>query len=201
MNCRAFRGLAPALLTVALLLSGCAGTVVHMQELSADRAPGAPARGKAEVVFLRPSGLGFAIQSSVFEVKDGKSLLVGIVAAKAKVAYEVDPGRHLFMSIGENADFMTADLAAGRTYYVNVEPRMGLWKARFGLVPVRAKDFDSDEFKSNLAECKWVGLTDAAHRWARENMESVESKRAEYYPDFLKQPEAERPHLAPDDGR
>jgi hypothetical protein len=189
------------ILVIASLISGCAGTVVHMQELAADKAPVAPAPGKAAVVFLRPSGLGFAIQSSVFEVKDNGSLLVGIVAAKAKVAYQVEPGKRLFMVIGENADFMTADLVPNKTYYVLVSPRMGLWKARFGLEPVRGKELDSLEFRNSLVECKWVEKTGASENWARGNMASIESKRNDFYPDWVKQPESERPHLSQDDGR
>jgi hypothetical protein len=189
------------ILVIASLISGCAGTVVHMQELAADKAPIAPAPGKAAVVFLRPSGLGFAVQSSVFEVKDNQSLIVGIVAAKTKVAYQVEPGKRLFMAIGESADFMTAELLPDRTYYVTVAPRMGFWKARFGLEPVSAKDLDSPEFKSSLADCKWVEKTNASENWARGNMASIESKRAEYYPDWMNRPELERPHLSQDDGR
>jgi len=189
------------ILVIASVISGCAGTVVHMQELAADKVQVAPAPDKAMVVFLRPSGLGFGIQSSVFEVTDNQPLLVGIVAAKTKIAYEVQPGNHLFMVIGENADFMTADLLPNRTYYVQVEPRMGLWKARFGLQPVSEKELNAPEFKSSLAECKWVGKTEDSENWARGNMASIQSKRAEYYPDWVKQPNAEKPHLSQQDGR
>jgi len=201
MRTYALRSLALMFLAIVSLISGCAGTVVHMQELAADKAPVAPAPGKAAVVFLRPSFMGSLIQSSVFEVKDNQSLLVGIVAAKAKVAYEVEPGKRLFMAVGESADFMTADLLPNRTYYVLIEPRMGLWKARFGFRPVGGKELDSPDFKSSLAECKWVAKTDAAENWARGNMASIESKRAEYYPDWVKQPEPEKPNLSQDDGR
>ena len=52
-------------LVLVVLLAGCAGPITHMRE-----APGggstAPPPGKAVVVFLRPSSLGFAIASSVY---------------------------------------------------------------------------------------------------------------------------------------
>lgn len=201
MRTQPLRSLALMILIIASLISGCAGKVMHMQELAADKAPVAPAPGKAAVVFLRPSGMGFAIQSSVFEVKDNQSLLVGIVAAKTKVAYQVEPGKRLFMAVGESAEFMTADLLPNRTYYVLVAPKMGLWKARFGLEPVPGKELDSPEFKSSLAECKWVEKNAASVNWARGSMASVESKRTEYYPGWMKQPEPERPHLLQGDGR
>ena len=195
------RSLALIILVISTLIAGCAGTIRHMQEVAADKAPVGPAPGKAAVVFLRPSTTGFAVQSSVFEVKNNQSLLVGIVAAKAKIIYQVEPGKHLFMAIGESADFMTADFLPNRTYYVLVSPRMGLWKARFGLEPVREQDLDSPDFKTSLAECKWVENTPASESWARENMKSIESKRIEYYLDWVKQSESERPHLTQGDGK
>ncbi len=194
------RGLTLMLLLIMSLLSGCAGTVKHMQEVSTNKVMIGPATGKAAVVFLRPSGMGALVQSSVFEVKANRLQLVGIVAAKTKVVYYVDPGQHLFMVVGENADFMKADLVADRTYYVSVSPRMGLWKARFGLEPIKGNELSSPEFKSSLEECKWVENTAASENWAIANMASIESKRAEYYADWSKVPEEEKQRLSMDDG-
>lgn len=189
------------LLALALLVSGCAGTVKNMREVAPGAAAGVPDPGKAVVVFMRPSGLGYAVQSSVYEVKGETPSLVGIVAAKTKVAYRVDPGRHLFMTVGESADFMTADIQAGKTYYVDVTPRIGMWKARFSLDPKRAADLAGNEFKSNFDECRWVELGPESALWFRENLPSINAKRTEYYAEWLKKPESERPHLRAEDGR
>ena len=188
------------LVSFSLLISGCAGTVKNMGVVPADRVAAAPAGGKAMVVFMRPSGLGFAIQSSVFEAKDGSSTLVGIVAAQAKVAYQVDPGKHLFMVVGESADFMGADLLPNKTYYALVTPRMGLWKARFSLKPVHQHELDTAEFKQSLDSCKWVEKTAASDSWALDNINSVQTKYAEYYAKWMAKPEADRPQLLPNDG-
>ena len=202
MQSRLIPSLGLALAAFALLLAGCEGTVQHMRAVPAEAAPAAPQPGKALVVFMRPSGLGFAVQSSVFDLKDsGPPALVGIVAAKAKLAYHVQPGAYQFMVIGENADFMSADVVAGRTYYVRVEPRMGMWKARFGLEPIRQKDLASAEFASALGECKWVEKNAESDSWAGANMVSIMSKRAEYYPDWIKQAESARPRLLAEDGK
>ncbi|MBI2294526.1 MAG: hypothetical protein HYU76_00430 [Betaproteobacteria bacterium] len=192
---------ASILVVLALLVSGCAGTVVNMREVSAEKAAIVPEEGKAVVVFMRPSGLGFAIQSSVFEIKDNYPSLVGIVAAKTKVAYRLDPGKHLFMVIGENADFMSAEVLPNKTYYVLVTPRMGFWKARFSLDPVHKQELSTSEFKGSLDECKWVEKAPESENWAMSNMASIQSKRAEYYLDWLKTPEKERPYLLDEDGR
>ena len=200
MNLHLTRILGITLAALALLLAGCEGTIRHMREVPAAAAPVAPEPGKAMVVFMRPSGLGFAIQSSVFEIKDNYPALVGIVAAKTMVAHQVNPGKYLFMVIGENADFMTAELVAGKTYYVRVEPRFGMWKARFGLQPVQQKNLAGAEFAGDLKDCKWVEKNADSESWASGAMVSIQSKRTEYYADWIKQADAERPHLRPEDG-
>lgn len=192
-----------ALFVVAAgLLGGCAGPVKNMSVAAIEKsAILKPEPGKALVVFMRPSVLGSAVQSSVFEIQDNQPALVGIVAAKAKVAYQAAPGSHLFMVIGENADYMQADLLADRTYYVQVSPRMGMWKARFGLEPVKPATLDTAAFKSELADCAWVEKTAQSDSWARENMSSVLAKHSEYFKEWQAKPADQKPALAPADGR
>jgi hypothetical protein len=189
------------LMSIVVLLSGCAGSIKNMRELPADAPALKPQQGEAMVVFMRPSGVGFAVQSSVFDIVNDTPSLVGIVAAKTKVAYKTKPGTHLFMSVGENADFMTAELLPNKTYYAYVSPRMGMWKARFVLEPKSLKDLDEATFKADLEECKWVEVSAESQQWLSENMDSVQSKRADYYPDWQKKPEEEKLKLRPADGR
>lgn len=188
-------------LLVVLYFSGCAGTVKHMNAVPPNMVVSAPAEGKSMIVFMRPSGIGFAIQSSVFEIKEDHPSLVGIVAAKKKVIYELEPGNHLFMVIGENADFMSAELEANRTYYALVTPRMGVWKARFSLKPLHAYELDSPEFNKWLEGCEWVEKTSDSENWASTNMPSIQSKRYKYYEKWMSRDVSERPKLLPHDGR
>jgi len=189
-------------LVVLLLLGGCAGTIKNMREASMDKAAVVkPESGKSLVVFMRPSGLGYGVQSSVFEVKGEQPSLVGIVAAKAKVGYQVEPGKHLFMAIGETADFMDANLLPDQAYYARVAPRMGMWKARFALEPVKAGMLDAADFKSDFKDCVWVEKSEESERWARENMSSVQNKRSESFPKWQAAPAGEKQALVPEDGR
>ena len=105
------------------------------------------------------------------------------------------------MTVGESADFMNAEAQAGRTYYANVSPRMGLWKARFALDPVRRQDLDGEAFKNDFKDTRWVAKTAATEEWFSANRSSVQSKRAEYYADWVKKPDSERPALRVEDGR
>ncbi len=187
-------------LIIAFVLSGCAGTVKNMQPFEGDPATMVPESGKAMIVFMRPSTMGFGVQSSVFRATEGTPDLVGIVAAKAKVAYQVDPGDHLFMVIGESADFMTAKVAAGKTYYARVTPRMGAWKARFSLKPVARPDQNREELDEWLENCKWVEKIAASDTWAASNIENIQNKQTRYYKTWMEKDEADRPRLTPEDG-
>lgn len=184
-----------------VVLTGCAGTVKNMKEVADEATAVKPRQDEAVVVFMRPSGLGFAIQSSVFEIKNDSPTLVGIVAAKTKVAHRVPAGKHLYMVVGENADFMTADLAPNKTYYAYVSPRMGMWKARFVLEPKNTGDLNATDFKSDYNECRLVEPNEESQAWMADNLNSIQSKRAEYYKDWLQKPAEERLQLRPEDGR
>jgi len=74
--------------------------------------------GKALIVFVRPPSyitiLDFG-RVPVFKAqnsdsvpekvgKDSEPEIVGIFPIRTMIAYHVDPGRHLFMVVGENAD-------------------------------------------------------------------------------------------------
>lgn len=185
-------------LVLVVLLAGCAGPITHMRE-----APGgvsiAPPPGKAVVVFLRPSSLGFAIASSVYELKAGGDAFVGIVPAKRKLVYVTDPGSRRFMVVSEAADFMAAELEGGKTYYALVTPRMGAWKARFSLRPVTAGELAGKEFADWDKDCTFIENTPASEAWAKENWPDIQSKKVEYLQKW--EPRTDKPTLRATDGR
>ena len=184
---------------LALAATGCSSK--YMKPAGPDAAAlYAPSRDKAVIIFMRPSSLGGAIQSSVFDVTTSDNVLVGIVSHKSKVAYRVAPGEHLFMVIGASADFMRADLESGKTYYALVTPRIGIWKARFSLKPVHKNEFTSDDFKDWNSTCEFVENTEASYQWAKDNMPSVQEKRTTYFEKWMSKPEADRPVLNREDG-
>jgi hypothetical protein len=184
---------------LASLASGCA-SIKYMKEMPAGSAVQAPRSGKAVVVFMRSTFLGKAITASVFEIKNDNPELVGLVANDTKQAYEVNPGRHLFMVVSESADYMSADLAPNRTYYAFVTPRMGAFRARFSLAAVTRGGNLSKEAQSCLKDCRLVVKTSESEAWARENMSDIRSKHQENYPRWNQKPNNEKPHLAREDG-
>lgn len=140
---------------------------------------------KAQIVFMRPSSFGGAIQSSVYHVTNGKQEFIGIVSTGTKIAFATEPGEHLFMVVGENADFMIANVQASKTYYALVSPRIGMWKARFSLLPIhndpKAKyNLNGDEFKKWNSSTHFVESAASAKQWYDEHAADISAKRTEY---------------------
>jgi hypothetical protein len=195
---------APVLTLVCLLVGGAACVssgpvpVKHMREVGT--ANTVPTADDAVIVFLRPTNEAWAVQASVFEVDESDhAQLVGILAGMKKLVCRVAPGRHLFMAIGEGADFMTAKLEAGKLYYVLVMPEQGAWKANFSLQPVRAAE--RPQLAERLSKTGWVEATSDSFAWARDNAPDIEAKRFKYYGIWRHKPSFERLALFPDDGR
>jgi hypothetical protein len=175
------------------VIAGCASSA--MRPLEPGRIPSAPAPGGSVIVFMRPSFVGGAIQSSVFDIRPDGDKFVGIVSSKTKVAYPTEPGQHLFMVIGENADFMRANLAPGKMYYALVTPRMGWWKARFSLRPVHRDEIGSEDFNGWDEATQFVENTEASRQWAQENWASIQDKKADYMRKWDQKSEADKSEL------
>ena len=196
-----YRCLICVIAALTLFVSGCASPDQKPREARQPVAMAAPEPGKSMVVFLRPSKLGWAVQSTLYDVKDNKAEIIGIISGRQKAACQVEPGEHLLMVMGESTDFMSANLLPDKTYYAIVEPRMGMWKARFSMRPVHAQETDSNQFAKWLRACRVVERVPRWDSWALEHATAIESRRAEYYPEWTAKPESERPRLLSEDGR
>jgi len=148
--------LAGALLVLSVLSTGCAST--KMVDSASQTIQPAPS-DQAQVVFLRVSSFGGAIQSTVFDATEAESQFIGILSAGKKLSYLTSPGKRKFMVVSEAADFLEADLLPGKTYYAMVTPRMGAWKARFSLYPIRSGNDGEFSMQSGKFD-KWVSSTD-----------------------------------------
>lgn len=157
-----------------------------------------PEKGKAVIVFTRSSRMAFAIKTSIVEVVGDKFKMVGILKARTKIIQNVSPGKHLFMIVGESADYMTADVEAGKVYYANAIARMGAWKARFSLVPVNPGDIGTKKHKKYLKASRTVD--GGGDDWMEKNMDSIQQKHQKYYEKWMSKPESSRPHINKEDG-
>ena len=159
------------------------------------------------IVFMRSSMGGAMIKTSIYEVTGGETKFIGILKNKTKIKYKTAPGKRTFMVVSEAADFMEAEITAGKTYYSVITPRMGAWKARFSMVPVRndgTTDFntESKKFKKILNKSKLAALTEKSKKWYQKNKDSVESKKTKYWAKWQEKSAEEIASrtLNPDDG-
>lgn len=105
-----------------------------------------PSNGKALVYFTRTGFMGGAINFKYF---DGEKYLGKFNSGKY-LAYECEPGKHLFWAKSENFDFLEADLEAGKVYIVQSLVKMGAMKAAVNLVPLTKNDEDYQKTKEKL---------------------------------------------------
>jgi len=73
---------------------------------------------------------------------------------KGYSVYECDPGTHVFWVAGENTDFITADLEAGKIYIAQVYIYPGVMKGRVSLVPNSSKDQKLDGYNASIEVVK-----------------------------------------------
>ena len=97
----------------------------HAQELKK------PSEGMAMVYFTRSEAMGFLINFKYF---DGEKYLGKFNYGKY-LAYECDPGQHLFWAKSENSDFVEAELEPNKIYILDSQPQMGAFKAGVKLIP------------------------------------------------------------------
>jgi hypothetical protein len=134
----------------ALALGGCAGHSDFMIKVPQGTAAIAPTSNNATVVFIRDSGIGFAVN---FSIIDNAGNLLGDSVAKTHFALQLPPGRYFFFARGgENTDAVQADVAPGHLYYVRVVPHLGVWLARVELDPVKPSDKEWRSLPAWLAQ-------------------------------------------------
>ena len=163
-------------ISLVLFLVAISVQFLFAQELKA------PAEGKALIVFTRSALDAPIIKFSYF---DGDRF-IGKIGAGSYVAYECDPGKHIFWGKSENLGFLEADLGANQIYIVETRVKTGILKARIKLVPYGPKLKNADKFKESLlkriAKRKEVPadvITDAED--AEDNLKAtIEKGLAEY---------------------
>jgi hypothetical protein len=134
---------------LAAFTSGCgAATSEYMRPVMTPEPAGAPPN-KARVVFVRPSGMANKV---IFTIIDERGYFLGDSTAGARFSVFVDPGDHHFIVWTETTETVKATLAPGRTYYVEVRPKMGMWKARASLWAVNRKSGLQQSIPSYLAD-------------------------------------------------
>jgi hypothetical protein len=186
-----------AAVVMMFVITGCARER-QMHALPASAMPPQPAADKAVVVFMQPSPESGAVALSLFELRPDGDRFLGILRYKQKVAYVAEPGRARFMGVSQRAAFLDAELEAGKTYYIVVLPQT-TGAAWFSLHPIRGAEIGGMQFQQWSMECTLVENTDASRRWARENSNRIQHKKAADLPKW--EQATNRPALRKEDGR
>jgi hypothetical protein len=184
-----------ACLVPALALAGC---VAHrgMREIAPDAVRLGPVADQATIIFLRPARAGTT--TSLFELRGSEQHFIGLLVSDTRLVYRTEPGRTRFMVIGLSADFLDADLAAGKTYQVAVLLGQGPSEQFFVLRPVRPGVTPTSAVQYCLASCTWLENTERSEGWARREASSIQRKKARYLPAWESRPK--RPTLLATDG-
>ena len=162
------------LLFISLFFTACAGSSKYMKP---SKIMLTPTSEKALVRVMRPSGLGYAIN---FNIWDGEKV-IGNSVAKSQFDYLADPGKHLFVAIAENKSFVEAELEAGKIYYLLTQVKMGLLKARVGLVPVnKGSEFWDKVLEYETKLNKLQPDTNALKTWEDANKDGMKTILNEY---------------------
>ena len=154
------------LLPLLLLAGGCA--IVRPAS-----GPAQPAENQATVVFL-----GRAAMALLYDISDGDNeIFIGIADPDTKVSYLSPAGRRRFMVVGETADFLDADLVAGKTYYALVTSRPGWVAARYSFRPVRRSEAESGREAEWISQWKWVEPNERGQKYANDHRSHAHSKK------------------------
>jgi hypothetical protein len=187
------------LILASAILVGCTATSDYMMEAHAPDAL-KPTAEAATVVFVRPSSYARGMRSTIL---DGHGRFLGDSLPESYFAVKVPPGEHLFIAWAENTAALRATLAPGKTYYIEVAPKLGAFSARMQLLAVTPRSENWKEVRQWVAESKQLLVNEAGGQaYLRERQEDVQEriKRAgeilhEYDPREL-----EERTLRPEDG-
>lgn len=175
----------------AITLTGCASGLMR----PADPKIPTASDTKANVVFMRSSIVAGAIGVELFEVINGDLKFIGQLPSGHKIVYETTPGEKVFMAYGTAADFMRANVEAGKTYYSIVRPNWGT--GGFAPTPVRTNlsephNIKSPEFTSMVSSTDRIEANEDAPSWFKENKARYQEIYKEYWARWLRKSEDEK---------
>ncbi len=150
------------LAVVCLAIAACAGTATTRYMTKAEMPESAPAPDKAAIYFIQRSG---HAKFDHFQIWDGNNF-VGLSQANSYFVYQCDPGNHLFLGVAENKLAVKAQLAAGKAYYILLEPVNGWARNRLEMVPVSRGSQFWDKVDGMKRELEFiVPVKEETSRW------------------------------------
>lgn len=168
-----------------------------------------PESGKALIVFMQPrvtcvgrtaraDGIGVTPWAPIQPTLLADRKFVGYLYAHSRIAYQATPGKHQFMVAASDADLLTVDVSAGKTYYVYVKYAQCVADGAgvFRFVPQNGQ-MSQHEIDNLLKDTYAQQLTDPQVAWFKDHVNQVLD--AENYSQSRWQQKA-TPSLKPQDG-
>lgn len=135
-------------LLALLLLGGCVSVPMAPSNLDSDAKTFATVPDKSVIYIYRTSSAGGLIKMPVSV--DGKE--IGSTAYKVYFRVVVAPGNHTILAVASYNATLALNTEAGKLYFVDQEPRMGILYAGAGLKQVSEEDGRSDVMDCKLAQ-------------------------------------------------
>ena len=132
-------------IALAAAATGCATTQMASEQEDADAKTFMVPEGRSRIYVYRNETFGSAIKIAL--ALDGR--MMGSTAPKTYFAWDVTPGPHEIMCLGENNIKVTVDAPSGRAAYVWQEMKMGTWSAGCALNVV-----DGPTGRAGVLDCK-----------------------------------------------
>jgi len=165
-----------ALAALALAIAGCAAepganiSPLMVRYGNQRIVPQGP--NEALILFIRENEDNNATQATLYEVADDGDHFIGVSSGSTRLAWAVRPGYHLFMVIGETADFLSAQVDGGKTYYMMVAPRWGFFKSRFSFRAVRRAELGGPQWQA-WQQLELLRCGPDCASWVNSNVESI----------------------------
>ncbi len=190
------------ILLVWLILSlgppGCRARSDQMKPTST--ALSAPKAGLAQVVFIRPS---LFAANQLVTILDGEGQFIGDSPSVSHFVVSLPPGTHRFVAWAENTTALVADLAANKTYFVEVALRAGAMSPRVVLLAQTPGTENFELVPTWLAQTERLAVSGGTMPESVANRSGDVTERlhaaAQELQD-LESAELARRHLKPEDG-
>lgn len=184
-------------MTIACLgITGCGS---KMRRIDPAAVNDSVAPDETAIVFMRSSIAGALVKAPVFEAaEDGTLKHIAIMHSRTKYLHRTSPGKHRYIVCGESSEMLEADMEAGKTYYVYVNPRLGWFKARFSFSPV--SDLTDETFKNDFMRYAWITNKPQAEEWFLDNLPSLRKKYINALEDYNEEKPEDRKIILPEYG-
>jgi hypothetical protein len=149
------------LVLLPLALAACS-TTSYMRDALPTPPPGPD---EAKVIVYRTSSFGGSTNFPVYEILDHEDgRLLGFTETDRFFEIHCPPGKHLFVTWGEDEAFIEADLEGGKTYFIQSFTRFGILSARPGFAPLGRDSEHFPEIEETLStlQCRELDPEKAA---------------------------------------